>query len=131
MYNNASVNAYKQNSMNITSKSKLVEMMYEGMLRFLAQARKSAQDDDIEKKVYWVNRVIAILGEFIAILDYTKGGEVAHYLNGLYSYQIRNLSESLLHSGENRQLCVDEIDKSIKITKELLAAWHDVDGHLQ
>ena len=41
MYNNSSINAYKQNSMNVTSKSKLVEMMYEGILRFLSQAKNS------------------------------------------------------------------------------------------
>jgi flagellar protein FliS len=112
--------------MNVTSKSKLVEMMYEGILRFLAQAKKSAQIDDIEKKVYWINRAIAIYGEFIAILDYDKGGEVSHYLNGLYAHQIKILSESIAFSGDTKQDGIDIIDKSINITKELLEAWSDV-----
>jgi flagellar protein FliS len=126
MYNNSSINAYKQNSMNVTSKSKLVEMMYEGILRFLSQAKNSAKVDNIEKKVYWINRAIAIYGEFIAILDYDKGGEVSHYLNGLYAHQIKTLSESIAFSGDTKQDGIDIIDKSINITKELLEAWSDV-----
>jgi flagellar protein FliS len=112
--------------MNITSKSKWVEMMYEGILRFLAQAKKSAKLDDIEKKVYWINRAIAIYGEFIAILDYEKGGEVAYYLNGLYAHQIKSLSESISFSGKEKDKSVEMIDSSINIAKELLGAWGEV-----
>lgn len=126
MQYNSSINAYKQNSMNVTSKSKLVEMMYEGILRFLSQAKKSATEDDIEKKVYWINRAIAIYGEFIAILDYEQGGEVSYYLNGLYSYQIKSLSESIAFSGDEKDKGVEIIEKCIVVTKELLEAWGDV-----
>jgi len=122
----SNVGTYKQNSMNISSKSKLVEMMYEGILRFLSQARKSAKEDNIEKKVYWINRSIAIYGEFIAILDYEKGGEVSHYLHGLYSYQIKSLSESIVLSGDKKQESVEVIGQSINVVKELLEAWGDV-----
>lgn len=125
---NSNVNAYKQNNMNITSKPKLVEMMYEGILRFLSQARKSALNDDIEKKVYWINRAIAVFGEFIAILDYEKGGEVSHYLNGLYSHQIKSLSESIMFSGDEKDKSIELIDQSINLIKELLEAWGDVNS---
>ena len=127
MYNNTAngFNAYKQNSMNITSTPKLVEMMYEGILRFLSQAKKSAIEDDIEKKVYWINRTISIFGEFVSILDYKKGGDVAYYLNGLYSYQIKSLSESLTFNGEKKEEGIEKIEQSIHITKELLEAWKE------
>ena len=124
-YNSTGFDAYKQNSMNVTSTPKLVEMMYEGVLRFLAQAKKSATEDDIEKKVYWINRTISIFGEFVSILDYEKGGDVAHYLNGLYSHQIKTLSESLTFNGEKKQQSIDIIDSSINLVKELLEAWKE------
>jgi flagellar protein FliS len=126
MYNNSSLNAYKQQSMNVTSKPKLIEMMYEGILRFLSQALRCSKEDNIEKKVYWINRTISIYGEFIAILDYKQGGEVAHYLNGLYTHQIKVLSESILYTDNEKQRAIDIIQNSINLTKELLEAWYEV-----
>lgn len=40
MYGNTAYNIYSQNNVGIESPEKLVEMMYEGVLRFNAQAKK-------------------------------------------------------------------------------------------
>lgn len=125
MYNKNAYNAYRQNSLNVTSPNKLVEMMYEGILKFLSQAKKFSQEDNIEKQVYWINRAIAIFSELISILDYDKGGEVAHYLSGLYNYQIKALSESITLHGDNKQEGIDKIDGAIHVSKELLEAWKE------
>ena len=44
----SALNVYQQNSVNIESPNKLIEMLYEGVLRFITQAKKSILDDDIE-----------------------------------------------------------------------------------
>ena len=64
------VNAYAQNATRVESPEKLVQMLFEGVLRFTAQAKKAIQDGDIDKKVYWINRTIDIFAELINSLNY-------------------------------------------------------------
>ena len=40
MYGNVAYNIYTQNDLGVESPAKLVEMLYEGVLRFNAQAKK-------------------------------------------------------------------------------------------
>lgn len=121
MYSNA-VNAYAQNSARIESSEKLILMLYEGILRFCGQAKKAIASEDIEKRVYWINRVTDIFAELINSLDYENGGEVANYLNGLYCHQIYLLSQANLNG------TAEDIDTVINVTKGLIDAWKDVTG---
>ncbi|HOI83351.1 MAG TPA: flagellar export chaperone FliS [Campylobacterales bacterium] len=116
------LNAYAQNAARIESPEKLVQMLFEGILRFTAQAKKAIEDGDIEKKVYWLNRSIDIFAELINSLNYEKGGEVANYLNGLYSHQIYLLSTA------NLENTTEPLDTVISVTKGLIDAWKDVTG---
>ena len=61
MYQNNAYNAYSQNNVEVESPYKLVEMMYEGILRFTTQAKKSIRNNDVEKKIFWLNKASAIL----------------------------------------------------------------------
>jgi flagellar protein FliS len=118
MYGNTAHNIYAQNNVGIESPSKLIEMLYEGVLRFNAQAKKAIKDRDIEKRVYWTNRSIAIITELIAILD-PKQGDVSQYLSGLYNYQI----QLLLESGEHQD--ISKLDECSNVFKGLLEAWRE------
>ncbi len=111
---------YTQNNVQIESPEKLIEMLYEGIIRFCSLAKKSIEHGDIEKRVYWINRTIAIFVELINSLDSKRGGEVSHYLNGLYNQQIKFLNES------NAQNSAKHLDIVIHVTKELLEAWREV-----
>ena len=118
MYSNAAYNIYTQNNVNIESPEKLVEMMYEGVLRFNAQAKKAIKDGVHGKKVYWINRSISVIVELISILDKSHG-DIALYLDGLYNYQIQLLS---LANIENNTEKVDEVSS---VFKGLLEAWRE------
>ena len=118
--NSMAYNAYTQNNLQIESPEKLVEMMYEGILRFVSLAKRSFSDNDVEKEVYWINRTIAIFSELIASLDYDQGGDISHYLSGLYTYQIKILSEALAKNNPVK------LDETINVTKGLLEAWKEV-----
>ena len=49
-YNTAHA-AYSQNAVGgIESPTKLIEMLYEGVLRFVFRAKKAMQENDVEKK---------------------------------------------------------------------------------
>lgn len=52
MYANTAYNTYAQNNIGIESPEKLIAMLYEGVLRFNAQAKKAIKEKNIEKKVY-------------------------------------------------------------------------------
>lgn len=118
MSENTAYNIYAQNNVGVETPEKLVEMLYEGVLRFNAQAKKAIKDNTIDKKVYWVNRSIAIITELISVLD-TSEGKVAYYLEGLYNYQIQLLNEVNIHNN------IEKIDEVSTVFKSLLEAWRE------
>lgn len=118
MYGSNAHNIYAQNNVGIESPSKLVEMMYEGVLRFNAQAKKAIKDGDIEKRVYWLNRSTAIITELIAILD-MKQGNVSEYLAGLYNYEIHLLASAGMDKN------TESLDEVSNVFKGLLEAWRE------
>ncbi|MBK1964214.1 flagella export chaperone FliS [Campylobacter novaezeelandiae] len=120
MQNNLAYNAYSQNQVGIESPQKLIEMLYEGILRFCARIKFAIKNEDIEQRVYYVKRATAIFIELIDNLDYEKGGDVAHYLSGLYTREIQLLSLANLENNEAR------VDEVINVVKGLLEAWRDV-----
>lgn len=119
MYENKAHNIYAQNNVGIESPSKLIEMLYEGILRFNAQAKKAIKDGDIEKKFYWTNRSVAVITELIIVLDMKQKGDIPMYLSGLYNYQIQILSEA---SAYNKP---EKIDESSNVFRTLLEAWRE------
>jgi len=118
MYSNLAYNTYAQNNIGVESPEKLIQMMYEGILRFNMQAKRSIMDSDIEKKTYWINRSNAVIGELINILDYNQG-DISHYLSGLYTYQLRLLTEANIYNDSTK------IDEVSQVFKGLLDAWKE------
>ena len=116
---NLAYDIYTQNNIGIESPEKLIEMLYEGVLRFNAQAKKAIKDGNIEKKFYWTNRSIAIIVELISVLDTKQKGTIVPYLSGLYNYQIQLLSHALV---DNNTAKVDECSN---VFKGLLQAWRE------
>ena len=109
---------YSQNNASIESPEKLIKMLYEGILRFTSQAKRSIDENNIEKKTYWINRTSAIFTELINSLNY-DGGQIAHYLSGLYVQQIRLLAEANIYNNTAK------LDEVLNVTKVLLQAWKD------
>ena len=111
-------NTYAQNNVGIESPEKLIEMLYEGILRFNVQAIRAINDNNIEKRTYWINRSMAIFVELIQTLD-MKEGDIALYLNGLYNHQLQMLMQANINSD------IDSIDKVNNVVKGLLEAWRE------
>lgn len=120
MQTSTAYNAYSENQAGSQTPQKLVEMLYEGILRFCSRAKFAIRNEDIEQRVYFVKRASAIFIELINNLDYEKGGQVSHYLSGLYTREIQLLSLANLENNEAR------IDEVINVTKGLLEAWREV-----
>lgn len=118
MRSNLAYATYSQNNASIESSEKLIKMLYEGILRFASQAKRSMEENNVEKKTYWINRTTAIFSELINSLNY-DGGQIAHYLSGLYIHQIRLLTEANIYNDTSK------IDEVLNVTRELLQVWKE------
>lgn len=118
MYGNTAHSIYAQNNVGIESPQKLISMLYEGILRFNAQAKKAIKDQDVEKRVYWTNRSVAIITELINTLDMSQG-QIAQYLGSLYDYEIKLLGEA------SAERSIEKFDEVNNVFRELNAAWKE------
>jgi len=118
---NLAYSVYSQNNLSIESGEKLIQMLYEGILRFASLAKRAIDIKDIEKKSYWINRTVAIFSELINSINY-NAGDISNYLTGLYLHQIKLLSIANI---KNETKNIDEV---LHVTKELLLAWKEEVG---
>jgi len=116
---NSAVAAYKRNNLHIDSKIKLVEALYEGILKFNSNIIKAINENDVEKKVEWVNRSTAIFIELMNALDLEAEGTIGEYLNNLYTQQLQYLFEA------NRDNDVSKVELVNKVVQGLLDAWRE------
>ncbi len=118
--NNSAVQAYKRNNLHIESKIKLVEALYEGILRFNSNLIKAIEENDVEAKVEWANKSSSIFIELMNALDMDSEGTIAQYLHGLYSQQLQYLFEA------NRDNDIEKVELVNRVVKGLLEAWREV-----
>lgn len=123
MFKANAYNLYQQNSVSVESPAKLIEMLYEGILKFAAQAKRHMEADDIEKKILYINKVADIFTELLNVLDYERGGEVAVYLTGLYTHQIKTLTQANVENDSTK------IDLVMGVARGLLEAWREIHAH--
>lgn len=120
MRNNLALNAYNQNNIQVESPHRLIEMMYEGILRFNTQAKKALRDENIEKRTYWLNRSAAIFTELMSSLNMKQEGTTSEYLSGLYAFQLEKITEANIKEDE---AIINQINI---VVKGLLDAWREV-----
>lgn len=111
-----SANQYRTNSVN-TSPLQLVVMCYDGMLRFLRKARHGIENNNIEDKVKFINKTIAIVDELQNSLDFVRGGEVARNLDRVYDY----FNHNLMRIGMDNDVAL--LDHLLKLIEDLRGAW--------
>ena len=114
----AAFNAYAQNQTGVYSPEKLIEMLYEGLLKFTSLAKRAIETGDMEAKAMYINRSTDIFIELIDSLS-NDGSQMTAYLSGLYMHQIRSLSEA------NRKNSTTELDTIIHVVKVLLETWRE------
>ena len=78
------------------------------------------ETEDIEKKIYYINRTTDIFTELLNTLDYDKGGDVAVYLTGLYTHQIKLLTQANVANDTAK------IDIVMNVARGLLEAWREI-----
>ena len=98
-----------------------VTLIY-GILRFANFAKKAIREKNIEEKVKYIIKTSNIFIELINSLDFERGGDIAYYLNGLYTYQLKLLAKA---NAENNEKYIDDV---IRVLKGLIEAWKEETG---
>ena len=99
---------------------RLVQMLYEGALDRIAQAKGAILRKDIEAKANLTNRVMDIITHLQSSLELEKGGEVAENLYRLYDYMNRQVFAA---SRDNDPAKLEEVASLIR---EIKSAWDEM-----
>lgn len=116
---NPGARAYQTQSILTASPGQLVLLMYDGCLRFMAQARAGfALPEDNPRRIETIHtallRAQAILSELRANLDMEAGGDIAVNLDRLYDYHLRRLFECNLRKDEAPLIEVEGLVRSLR-----------------
>ena len=78
--------AYRRVEAESRSPIELVVMLYDGALRFVADARDAHKGQDLIRRASAVSRAMAIIAELQNTLNVAEGGAIAVELDRLYTY---------------------------------------------
>ncbi len=101
----------------------LVLMLYQGVLRFTAQAIEAVVRHDPAEAHRSLVRAQDIVSELAASLNHEEGGATADSLLALYDYSYRRLVDA------NVRKEPAPAEEVAKLFRELLPAWQEVAEH--
>jgi flagellar protein FliS len=96
----SSASQYLQAQIATADRGRLLLMMFDGALRFLAQAEDALRNDQVEVFVTQLGRAQAVIAELLHTLDHKAGGEVAAQLDRLYRFMLEHLVEANLQKSQ-------------------------------
>ena len=96
----------------------LIEMLFEGLLATIADARMTLSTGDIPGRGQAISKAISIIAQGLQpSLDLEKGGELAERMNSLYAYIVTRLLDANLHARE------EALQEATGLVSELYSAW--------
>ena len=109
-----------QSGIENASPHRLIQMLIDGALAKLSQAKGHINNKDIEKKGNDLSMAISIIGGLRDSLDHDKGGSISSNLEDLYEYMTYKLMEANLKND------VDTIDEVHGLLMEIKMAWDEL-----
>jgi flagellar protein FliS len=113
--------AYTESSVMTATREQLVVMLYDGAIRFLAQAGAAMRAGKLDVETNRMRRAEAIIDELNLSLD-MELGEVAQQLRGIYLFCKRHLTRARLDRDPSR------IDDVSRLLADLRESWQTVAG---
>jgi flagellar protein FliS len=111
------VDSYRQTEIESRSPLELVVMLYDGALRFTADARDAMLRRDIRGRQQNLSRALAIVSELQSTLNMDTGGEVAEHLDNLYGF----VRDRLLEASATQALA--PLDEARRVLATLREGW--------
>jgi len=108
---------YQENSVTTIGPEKLIVMLYDGLARYLQQARAAIAARDMAAKSRHLSNAQAVVLELRNALDHSVGGPLAANLEALYTYVFNECMATLLDN-DTRHL-----DDCLRVLAPLQAAW--------
>jgi flagellar secretion chaperone FliS len=120
MVKNPAINSYRQTASSeamYATPFRLVQMLMNGALDGMANARGSLLRKDHEARHNEINWIISVIDALRGALDFENGGEIANNLDMLYDYMNRRLYIADIEQD------VAPIDEVASLLKEIKTAW--------
>jgi flagellar protein FliS len=108
---------YQEHAVSTAEPVKLVEMLYEGAVRFILRGKQSIEEQDAEAAHNNILRAFAIVAELRATLNLAEGGEIAANLERCYEYVLYLLQEANINKQQQ------QLDDALRVIQPLLDAW--------
>lgn len=115
-YNDVKVNA----SASAASPHQLIQMLYDGLIERIAQAKGGIEQKDFEAKGRRISQAISIVLGLKSNLDLDKGGDLATRLNDLYDYIRETLWSAHVKNDASK------LDECIDLVTEMSITWKKI-----
>lgn len=110
-------NVKVQSSVEDASPHRLIQMLFEGALERIAQAKGAMLQKQIARKGELIGKAVAIVGGLQGSLNDSEGGRLASNLDSLYDYVIRRLIQA------NHENKAEYLDECGRLLGEIKTAW--------
>ncbi|MBC6904737.1 flagellar export chaperone FliS [Saccharophagus sp. K07] len=110
---------YRAN-VEIASPHRLIDMLYEGAIERIVQAKGAMEFGNVELKGAKINSAVSIVGGLRESLNTDEGGELAMNLDNLYVYIQSLLSTAHLKNDPKK------LDEAITLLSDLRSAWKQI-----
>lgn len=118
-------NNFVETSVTEATPHKLVEMLYQGVLRHAKVAKVFIESKNYEKKAFHINKALAIVAGLKSGVNLEMNEEVAGNFYDLYDFCYRSLFEA------SRNNDVTKIQDVIDIIQDLSDAWQQMPSDLK
>lgn len=124
MYTANAYNAYKQNSVNMASREKLLLMLLDGAVKYTKIARLAILEKNIARAHKELVRVQDIFLELMVTMDKSTGKYMEDMYN-VYEYIKNELAQA------NIKKDVKIIDNVLPLIEEVRDMWYEVDKKIK
>lgn len=109
-----------QSSVNEASPHQLIQMLFEGALERIAQAKGALQQGQAASKGERIQKAVNIVLALQGSLNDNEGGELTADLDTLYDYIVRTLMTANIQNDEAK------LDECGRLLGELKSAWDGI-----
>jgi len=102
------------------SPHKLIEMLFDGALERISQAKGAMEHGNVELKGHKINSAINIVNGLRENLNHDSGTDISGNLDGIYEYVTRVLAQA--HVKNDQKL----LDEAATLISDIASAWKQI-----
>ncbi|WEJ63373.1 flagellar export chaperone FliS [Thiomicrorhabdus lithotrophica] len=116
---------YVETSVSEATPHKLVQMLYEGVIRHLKVSKVFMEQKNYEKKAFHLNKSLSIINGLKTGVDIENAGDVAANIYELYDYCYRTVFSA------SRDNDLSKIDEILTIFSDLDESWKQMPSEIK